>query len=571
MPTSWMNKTRTTLKLSLVCATAIVCVASLAHADELSDIKAQADALAQQNRALQQRINEIGMQQGRQGFSNVSATPAAAAPATDAPATAAPPAGQGFLGTLFNDGGATPPSPGGQTASGGAPTARESLAASAATPIQAIGGTPPVPAAKALTYMGVTLYGTVDLGVTYQTHGTPLNSIYAPSLEYLISKNSNRSQVSAASNPLSYSNVGLQGREPLFPGLAAVFNVQAQFLPTSGNLDNSVGAEVQNNGVALNRQTSNGDSSRAGQAFQIAYGGLSSRRFGTVTIGRQNTLATDSIVAYDPMFASNAFSVLGYSGPYAGAGDTEDVRLDSSLKYLVNYGPVHGGVLYQFGGGNHNTANGTGSGAGRNAYQFDLGAEYRGLDVDAVYSQIYDAVSTSALTAAQVPTVAPGTLAASVSDNRAVLLDAKYRIGKAQVFVGYENIYYHNPRDPLANGSQGLGGYVLSIVNNTAYNNNKQLQTYWGGVRYAITSKVYINAAYYRVHQNSYAASFCGNTSLSTCRGDLNDYSLLATWRITPRFDVYLGAELSTASNGLASGFINNTTIDPTIGGRFAF
>ena len=173
MPASWLNKTGTTLKLSLACATAIVCVASPAHADELSDTKAQADALAQQNRALQQRINEIGMQQDRQGFSNVSATPA----------TAAPPPRPGFPRDPVQRRRRHPPSSGGQTASGSAPTARESLAASSATPIQAIGGTPPVPAANALTYMDITLNGTVDLGVTYQTHGTPLNGVYAPSLE----------------------------------------------------------------------------------------------------------------------------------------------------------------------------------------------------------------------------------------------------------------------------------------------------------------------------------------------------------------------------------------------------
>ena len=28
---------------------------------------------------------------------------------------------------------------------------------------------------------------------------------------------------------------------------------------------------------------------------------------------------------------------------------------------------------------------------------------------------------------------------------------------------------------------------------------------------------------------------------------------------------------LSPVANGLASGFINNTSIDPTIGGRFSF
>ena len=563
-PLHVMDCATVTIRGSLLCSVALAGLVVSAHADELADLKAQAAALEQQNQALTQRIDEIGRQQTAQDTSTGAGV--------SKPAPAPPPGKPTLLGTLF---GTTPstgaPQPGGQTASGGAPTVTESRTAGVAPAIQAIGGTPPIPSANALTYLGITLYGTVDLGVTYQTHATPLNSQYGPGLEYLVSKNSYRSQVSVAPNALSYSNIGLKGDEPLFAGLSAVFNLQAQFVPTSGNIVNNVGAEVQNNGIALNRQSSNGDSSRAGQAFQLAYGGLSSPRFGTLTFGRQNTFTLDGIIAYDPLFASNAFSPIGYSGGPAGGGDTEDTRLDSSLRYLVNYGPVHAGAFYQFGGSTTAGPNANGSGSGRNSYQFDVGAEYRRLDVDAIYSQVYSAVSASPLTAAQTLTAPAGSLAASISDNKAVMLLGKYTIGKAQLFVGYENILYSNPRDPISAGSQGLNGYVLGVVNNNAYTNNKLLQVYWGGVRYAVTKKFYIDAAYYREHQSSYSGTGCNSTNLPTCRGDLNAYSLLANYRVTPRFDVYAGAMLSTVSNGLASGFINNTSIDPTIGGRFSF
>ena len=148
---------------------------------------------------------------------------------------------------------------------------------------------------------------------------------------------------------------------------------------------------------------------------------------------------------------------------------------------------------------------------------------------------------------------------------------AKYKIGRVQLFVGYENLYYHNPEEPLPQGAQGINNFILGIVNNTAYTNNKLLNTYWGGLRYAATNRLTLNAAYYREHQSSYSGNGCANTSLPTCRGNLSGYSLLANYRITPRFDVYAGAMLSTVTGGLASGFISNTTIDPTIGARFAF
>ena len=75
----------------------------------------------------------------------------------------------------------------------------------------------------------------------------------------------------------------------------------------------------------------------------------------------------------------------------------------------------------------------------------------------------------------------------------------------------------------------------------------------------------------YREHQSSFAIVPCSNTSLGSCRGDLNAGSILFDWRLSPRFDVYAGAMYSEVSNGLANGFIYNNTIDPTIGTRFAF
>jgi opacity protein-like surface antigen len=37
-----------------------------------------------------------------------------------------------------------------------------------------------------LTWYGITLYGTVDIGYTYQNRGTPLNDYFPTGLQYLI-------------------------------------------------------------------------------------------------------------------------------------------------------------------------------------------------------------------------------------------------------------------------------------------------------------------------------------------------------------------------------------------------
>ena len=46
---------------------------------------------------------------------------------------------------------------------------------------------------ESLTLFGVTLYGTVDVGYTYQNRGTPLNDYFPTGLQYLIQPSNNRS------------------------------------------------------------------------------------------------------------------------------------------------------------------------------------------------------------------------------------------------------------------------------------------------------------------------------------------------------------------------------------------
>jgi len=51
----------------------------------------------------------------------------------------------------------------------------------------------------------------------------------------------------------------------------------------------------------------------------------------------------------------------------------------------------------------------------------------------------------------------------------------------------------------------------------------------------------------------------------------LNALSVVADFRFAKRFDVYAGAMFSKVSNGLAAGFLQTSTVDPTIGLRFTF
>ena len=421
----------------------------------------------------------------------------------------------------------------------------------------------PATAESLLSWYGITLYGDVDIGGTYQSHGTPLSDHFGPGLEYLIQKNSNHSNFSVAPNALSYTTLGLKGVEQLIPGLSVVFNLQTTLVPTSGALSDGPKSMIQNDGVPLNKQSTNADSSRAGQVFNSeAFGGLTSPQFGTLTFGRVNALTLDGVIAYDPQTASNAFSVIGWSGIAAGMGDTEDARLDDSLKYQVKIGPIRLAALYQTPGENRES---------RTAYEFGLGGDYAGISVDAIYSQIYGAVSASALSTEQVLTARPESLAATISDNTSVMLLARYVIGPVTADFGFENIQFDNPSEPLFPGAKTVGGYTLGVVSNTAYIRNRQFQVFWTGGTYHVTKKFKVSVAYYHEDQNSYKGNGCTNSSAGSCSGQLDAVSLVGDYQITRLFDIYAGAMYSKVANGLDSGYIHNNTIDPTIGARIKF
>lgn len=447
------------------------------------------------------------------------------------------------------------------------------LAATGVAEAQSTMGPVPQPADGSLTIHGVTLYGIVDVGLQYESHGAPFSDYFAAGSADIVQKNSNKSQFGATPSNLSQSRVGIQGIEPLGAGdWFGVFKLETFFNPQSGNISDALKSLALNNGRSLANQTTNLDSSIAGQIFQQSFVGVSSKTFGSLTFGRQNTLLADGIAKYDPQGASQAFSLIGLSGTTAGAGDTQDRRLDNSLKYVEQFGPVHGGVEYKFNGA---------SGAANTAVEADIGVEYLGASVDALYSHVRDAVAAGALSAAQVADLPAlgfspsNSLAGTVSDNTSYSVLALYNFGAPKVFAGYEHIRFSNPTSPLPVGFDDIGGYKLAVVNNTAFPNDKILQVFWAGGKYTVLSKLDLVAAYYGYHQNSYgigANAGCSTTKAGTCSGTELAVSFSADYRFSKRFDIYAGAMYTSVSDGLASGFIfNTTTIDPTVGFRFRF
>jgi predicted porin len=469
--------------------------------------------------------------------------------------------------------------------------------------------TPATPApAKAedtsLTWHGITLYGIVDIGVQYNTHSAPYSDYFPATSGSLLQKNGYDSPIGLTSSNLSQSRIGLSGNEPLWGDWAAVFRLETFFNPSSGDISDALKSVTLNNGKALTSQQVGVDSSVAGQIFAgAAYLGLASPTVGSFTFGRNVTIVADAISKYDPMGAAQAFSVIGYSGTAAGGGDTEDRRLDQSFKYVGKLGPVHLGAMYQF--SSYPGSLGTG-------YQFQLGFEAAGLSADGFYFKKYNAISVSALSAANVQTITqrcnedlgtgitpaptpPSTvrcyslntaLSGTISDNEVYMVTALYNFGAVvplKLYAGYEHIAFNNPTNPLPVGTTIIGGYQLALVNvqegpGSTYANQKTLQVAWGGLKWNFSPDFELTLAGYGYKQNNYASTTAAiadcnkNKTLSgTCDGKLYAVSGLLDYKLTKRFDLYGGVFYNGVQDGLANGYYAKTNLATTLGARFKF
>src|SRR4030088_3645490 len=392
-----------------------------------------------------------------------------------------------------------------------------------------------------LTWHGITVYGTVDAGFGWQSHGAPWDPRSAVGASYLIQKQNNSALFGPAPNALTNSFIGIKGTEPISGNVSLVFARDADFPPCSLRFSNGPGSIAANAGIPQNLATAYSDSSRAGQWYNgVGYVGVSSTTYGTLTVFRQNSLTLDAVFDYDPFGASYGFSPIGFQGITCGGGNTENCRNSTSLKYRVNVGHFRAAALWQFGGyAENNASNG--------AYQFQAGADIstwgKGvLSVDAIYSHVQDSVplrltpGSNDANGVPIPPFLPQTLTATISDNNAVMFVAKYTNGPLKVYAGYDNIRYMAPSNPQTAFTNIAGTFLCLVcdafnntnINNTAFGvnglGNKTFQVMWAGAKYAVTENLDVIGAYYHYIQNSYfgtpaGAAFCSDSSHAQCAG----------------------------------------------------
>jgi predicted porin len=433
------------------------------------------------------------------------------------------------------------------------------------------------PLPDSLSWHGITFYANVDVGYAYQTNGRPTGAVVS-TLEYspfTTTRNYTGQAISTiAANGLQQSNFGIRIDTPIGRDWSIVGRLDSGFDPLTGSLANGCQSFINNAGLNYAAQNSNADSGRCGQFFNgPAYGGISNPLFGTLTIGRQQSLQLDELAVYDPMALSYAFSLLGYSGTFGGSGSTQASRWDNSAKYVYQYGPVHAAAEYGMGSNQ--------SGMFNDAFSFNVGGTYGGFSIDGVYTKERGVVN---LQTAVNDVVGATTLAANISDNTAYSVMAKYTwnlggggsaspyptkaavkapaVDKFTIFAGYEHIENANPNSPVTSGS-AAGNFVLTsgggLPDNNAFTTARIFDTYWVGGKYAFAWGLNLVGAYYHVNQNSYVADsapcVAGGASKNDCAGTYDQVSFLVDYDVTKHLDVYTGITYARVTNGLASSF----------------
>ena len=488
-----------------------------------------------------------------------------------------------------------------------------------------------------LSWGPFTVYGTYDIGLGYNTNGAGYNAAWNNGVDSFITNQNKGVKWLWTPNGMSQSVIGLKMSQSLAPlglaGWSLIGTIETGFNPYYGYLADAQQSQVRENGLPLVVKSANNDSSRTGQ-WDNSQGfiGVSNKTYGTLTVGRVNTLSLDAINSYDPMGGSYAFSPLGFSGSFAGFGDTEAARAETAVKYRleVPYPSFYGANfrvagLVQWGG--YDQGNGTnGLYQGQAGADFNLfqGSPYGGvLSMDFIGSWAKDVVNVGTFsgTCTQItkgPFAGQATctsgipagynntdVTATLSNNTGFMATAKYKVQALTVFGGYAWLKQANPSDDFLNGFQTIGGWNVPATfpasvklpagiarvawtNFTNYDVPRIAPYFWVGAKYAITPQLDVTGAYYYLQQSNFNTTACtGVTSTFTypngtkfsiatassnkCAGTEDAFSALIDWRPVKRVDLYAGVMVSNVYGGLANGFQAFQNIAPTAGLRVKF
>jgi general bacterial porin, GBP family len=326
----------------------------------------------------------------------------------------------------------------------------------------------------------VTLYGLIDAGITYTSN------------EVTGTGGGGHSNWQMTSGAVQDSRWGLRGAEDLGGGLKAVFALESGFDVNNGQYTSS--------NRIFNRQ---------------AYVGVSSREYGTLTLGRQ----TDEMVDFvGPLsLTGTEFGGTHFAHPFDIDNLNDSFQINNSVKYTSpDFAGFKLGALYGF-------SNQAGGFTNNRAYSFGLSYVRGPWKVGVGYLQL----NSSARTPAQLNAngAVTDTTAASLQN---ALLTSAVPIGvlaDKQKTLGVGVNYLFGP---------AVAGFVYSQSKITRFfqtNLSVNFQNFEGNFRYALTPAVELAGAY------TYSrAGGNGGGGIP----HWNQLSAMADYRFSRRTDVYV-------------------------------
>lgn len=353
-------------------------------------------------------------------------------------------------------------------------------------------------AAPAFAQSSVTLYGVLDEAIQLNTNAKHVVG----------STNVGGRQWSLDSLAGPYgSRWGIKGKEDLGGGLAAVFTLES-------GVNLNTGAFAQG-GTAFGRQ---------------AFVGLSSNRFGTLTLGRQY----DSVNDYVGQFG---FGLAAYGSGASHPGDIDNAartyRQNNSIKYAS---PSFSGLRF---GGTVMLGGVAGSVSQNSGYTVGVGYNNGPLGLGVVYEFFRNPSNAGAVLNGNANAVPPATSTAFGSINsgyltgnapatswQVVAAGGQYTFASAAIGMLYSNVKY---------GNIGHFNGATATFNNVEING-----------MYRLSPAAFVSAAYSYTKGNAVSGDIGDQT--------YHQFSALADYSLSKRTDLYVAATYQIASGTSSTG-----------------
>ena len=420
----------------------------------------------------------------------------------------------------------------------------------------------------------VTFYGVLDAGVAHIQHSLDFSDQF-PVGSNPFPQKSTKGATGMFDGGLSQNRVGFRVSTDLTDGWKAFLQCETAFNLTTGVVVSTAQNLAQNkasvNSTAANTNVGNqvsAGSAIGGQLFNRgAFLGISNATYGSLSIGRQQTLLFDVMPGYDALGLAQLFTPIGFTGSYIGGGVTEDSRVDNSVKYRVKMSDVTLAAMYKVGGV-------SGSTSAKSAELVSLAWEPGAFGVVAFYQGYKDALSaangplTTALNAAATVVVPLGMINLTASDTAMTTLAARYKGNGWMVAAGWEHVKFSNPSDPITDAGvttfQGQSVYTVTVtpynvtVGGVTSEVDKTQNLYYLSANFDLTPKFNVGAGYYINKVADYSGAPLGAVLAAKNAGNNEYVSLVMQYRWTKAFDWYFGYMHAMNTGGQAVGLLAN-------------